>query len=123
MFDQSREGCQNAQKKYDKGSLVTILVQKCSLISFYSVIYTVKPGLCTYSAQITYPPNHQESINVRIRGEWYIFQPIRDVLRVNSEAVKKQLRSFVEFGWIRPESPYTMTYSLQSAINYLETLQ
>ena len=34
-----------------------------------------------YSTQNTNPQNHKESINVRIRGELYFFQPIRDVLR------------------------------------------
>ena len=34
-----------------------------------------------YSTQTTNPQNHKESINVRICGELYFFQPIRDVLR------------------------------------------
>ena len=58
-----------------------------------------------YTKQTTNPPNHKESINVRIRGELYFFQPIRDVLQFSHETGKKQLRIFVGFGWIRPESP------------------
>ena len=63
--------------------------------------------LCSYmySTQTTNPPNHQESINVRIRGELRIFQPICDALRFSYETGKKQLRIFAGFGWIRHESP------------------
>ena len=51
------------------------------------------------------PRNHQESKNIRVREELYIFQPIPDVLRFSNEKGKKQLRIFVGFCWIWPESP------------------
>ena len=50
-------------------------------------------------------PDHQESINVEIRGELYffLFQSIRDVLRFSYEIGKKLFRIFADFSWIRPE--------------------
>ena len=56
---------------------------------------------CPTSPQTTNLPNHQESINVRIHGELFFPQSVRDVLRFRYEIGKKQLRIFPGFGWIR----------------------
>ena len=52
------------------------------------------------------PLFHQDSKNIMIREELYFFsQPNRDVLQNSNETGLKQLRIFVEFGLIQPESP------------------
>ena len=53
---------------------------------------------CPISPQTTNPPNHQESIKVRIRGDCIFFRSICDVLRFSYEIGKKQLQIFVGFG-------------------------
>ena len=58
-------------------------VNNFSVILRHPTLYwaSLAKEVMPYSTQTTNPQNHKESINVRIRGELYFFQPIRDVLR------------------------------------------
>ena len=58
-------------------------VNNFSVILRHPTLYwaSLAKEVMPYSTQNTNPQNHKESINVRIRGELYFFQPIRDVLR------------------------------------------
>ena len=58
-------------------------VNNFSVILRHPTLYwaSLAKEVMPYSTQTTNPQNHKESINVRIRGELYSFQPIRDVLR------------------------------------------
>ena len=58
-------------------------VNNFSVILRHHTLYwaSLAKEVMPYSTQTTNPQNHKESINVRIRGELYFFQPIRDVLR------------------------------------------
>ena len=70
------------------------------------------------------PPNHKESINVRIRlDSWRFvnFQPILDVLRFSYETGKKQLRIFAGFGWILQSLHDTAPNLLRCAIPWRNT--
>ena len=73
-----------------------------------------------YTKQTTNPPNHKESINVRIRGELYFFQPIR-------VSVTKQVRNSYEYSWdlagFGPSRHDTVPNSQRCSITYLEILQ
>ena len=75
------------------------------------------PLYCPCNAPIPHrpwsnPPNHQESINVRIwLDSWrleFFFNPFLmfyDSITKRYETGKTELRIFALFGWIRPESP------------------
>ena len=56
--------------------------QQFSVMEEHPTLYwaSIAKRKCPISSQTTYPANHQESINVKIRGELSFFQSIRDVL-------------------------------------------
>ena len=58
-------------------------VNNFSVILRHPTLYwaSLPKEVMPYSTQTTNPQNHKESINVRIHGELFFFQPIRDVLR------------------------------------------
>ena len=91
-------------KSYELASTIYDVQERATLFEL-SIIIKISHRVCNAPIPNTAheSPESSRINNVKIRGELYIFQPTRDVLRFSNETGK--LQTFVGSGWIRPELP------------------